>query len=195
MTIFLAKNIMYLYKGVVYYGTGYKYKSWFGDKYIPRPNTYGYGARKKSSGGSSNVRFYAGVGMGGPMMGMGWGGYPYGYGLGWGGWGWGGYNMWSQMAYNQYYYAGQKVMIDHDVVEEQPIDLQNIYNNRVEGIVVTETARRNDPMKPVILDNKQAVPNDLYVDENGQIFRRDDSGTWYQQKAGDWVRSEKTFND
>ena len=74
----------FLYHGVVFYGTGYKYKSWYGNKYIPRPNTYGYGAKQKSGLGSGNVQFYASAGMGGPMMGMGFGGYPYGWGLGMG---------------------------------------------------------------------------------------------------------------
>ena len=176
----------FLYHGVVYYGTGYRYKSWFGDKYIPRPSTYGYGAKKKSSG-SSNVQFYAGVGYGGPMMGMGYGGYGYGgYGYGYGmGMGYGGYGMWNQMAYNQYYYQGQTVMVDHDVVEEKPIDLKNIYNNRSEGIIRTETARRNDPLKPVIIKEGN-TPHHMYADEEGDLFRQDEDGIWYERRDSGW---------
>jgi hypothetical protein len=188
----------FLYKGVVYYGTGYKYKSWFGDKYIPRPNTYGYGAKKKSAGASSNIQFSAAAGMGGPMMGVGFGGYPYGYGYGYGmGFGYGGYygyGMWNQMAYNQYYYAGQKIMVDQDVVEKKPIDLENLYNNRAEGIVITETARKNDPMKPIILKDREAVPNELYVDQDGTLYRQDDQGRWFEQTTGGWRQTEKTIN-
>jgi hypothetical protein len=183
---------------VVYYGTGYKYKSWFGDKYIPRPNTYGYGAKKKSAGASSNIQFSAAAGMGGPMMGVGFGGYPYGYGYGYGmGFGYGGYygyGMWNQMAYNQYYYAGQKIMVDQDVVEKKPIDLENLYNNRAEGIVITETARKNDPMKPIILKDREAVPNELYVDQDGTLYRQDDQGRWFEQTTGGWRQTEKTIN-
>ncbi len=181
-----------LYHGVVYYGTGYRYKSWFGDKYIPRPSTYGYGARKKSSG-SSNIQFYAGVGYGGPMMGVGFGGYGYGMGLGMG-MGYGGYGMWNQMAYNQYYYQGQSVMVDHDIIEEKPIDLLNIYNNRSEGIIRTETAPRNDPMKPVILKDREAAPYHLFADEDGELFRQDSEGYWYERKQSEWVKTDKSIN-
>jgi hypothetical protein len=176
----------FLYQGVVYYGTGYKYKSWFGNKYIPRPNTYGYGVRKKSSRATSNVRFYAGAGMGGPMMGLGYGGYPYGYGYRIG---YGGYGMWNQMAYNQYYFAGQSVTVDRDVIEQKPIDLTNIYNNRVEGILRTETARRNDPMNPVILKNHDAVPKNLYADEHGNLYRQDEKGNWYKKNGSSWDKT------
>ena len=164
-----------------------KYKSWFGNKYIPRPNTYGYGAKQKSTQQSSNVSFYAGVGMGGPMMGMGYGGYRMGYG-GYG-MGYGGYGMYNQMAYNQYYYAGQKVMVDHNVVEEKPIDLENLYNNRVEGIVITETAIKNDPMKPIILNDRKAVPNELYADQDGKLYQQDEQGIWYEQQESGWVKA------
>lgn len=193
----------FLYHGVVYYGTGYRYKSWFGNKYIPRPNTYGYGAKQKSAQGDGpNVSFHAGVGMGGPMMGMGYGGYPYGMGMGYGGYyggygGYGGYgySTWNQMAYNSYYYAGQTVQVDHDIVEEKPIDLENIYNNRVEGIVISETARKNDPMKPVILKDRNVAPHDLYADEEGNLFRQDEQGMWYERKGSEWVETDKQISN
>ena len=188
----------FLYHGVVYYGTGYRYKSWFGNKYIPRPNTYGYGAKQKSGQGKSNISFYAAAGMGGPMMGMGFGGYPYypygGYGMGYGGF-YGGYGMYNYAAYRQRYYAGQKMQIDRDVVEEKPIDLQNIYNNRVEGIVITETVQRNDPMKPVILQDKNIVPIHLFADEDGTIYRKDEQGIWYEQTANGWTKTEKNISN
>ena len=189
----------FLYQGVLCYGTGYKFKSWFGNTYIPRPSTYGFGTRKKSTKKKSNVSFHAAVGPGGPMMGVGFGGYPgFNYGLGFGpggfyphfGYGWGGYNpyygfgayqAWNNMAYNQFYYAGQTDKVYADVVEEKPIDLTNIYNNRPEGIIRTENAIRNDPMKPIILEEKKEVPSDLYVDEDGKIFKLDRQGNWYEQ--------------
>jgi hypothetical protein len=177
----------FLYHGVVYYGTGYKYKSWHGNQYIPRPSTFGHGAKKKSSE-SPNISFYAASGFGGPMMGMGFGGYPYGWGwgLGYGGYyGPWGYNMMNQAANNQYYYAGQTDKVYADVIEEKPLDLQNIYNNRKEGIIITETVRRNDPMKPVILKDR---PHHLYASENGVIFRQDRKGNWYELDGDDWNR-------
>ena len=153
------------------YGTCYKYKSWNGDKDIPAPNAYTQGAKKKSGNGP-NISFYASSGYGGPMMGPGFYGPYGGYGMGYGGYGYG-YGMYNQAAYNQYYYAGQTVTIDHEVVEEKPIDLENIYNNRKEGIVITETVQRNDPMKPVVIEH---TPDDLYTDKDGKVYQLDRQG-------------------
>ena len=123
-----------------------------------------------------------GVGFGG--YGMGYGGYG-GYGMGMGYGGYGGYGMWNQMAYNQYYYQGQTVEIDHDVIEEKPIDLENIYSNRSEGIIRTETAPRNDPLKPVILKGVNA-PYHMYANKNGDVYRQDEAGIWYEQSNSGW---------
>lgn len=169
----------FLYHGIVVYGTGYKYKSWNGDKYIPAPNAYTQGAKKKTGNGP-NISFYASSGYGGPMMGPGFYGPYGGYGMGMG---YGGYGMYNQAAYNQYYYAGQTLTVDHDVVEEKPIDLENIYNNRKEGIVITETVQRNDPMKPVVIEH---TPDDLYTDKDGKMYQLDRQGNWLELTADGW---------
>ncbi len=169
------------YEGVVVYGTGYKYKSWYGDNYIPGPAAFGQGAAKKPAK-TPNISFYASSGYGGPMMGPGYYGRPYGgYGMGYG-YGYG-YGMPSQYSYNQNYYAGQTVTIDHDPVEEKPIDLMNIYNNRKEGIIITETIQRNDPMKPVMLEH---APTDLYTGKDGRMYQLDRHGNWLEQTPDGW---------
>ncbi len=181
----------FLYHGVVYYGTGYRYKPWYGNKYIPRPSTYGHGAKKKSKKGP-NISFYASTGYGGfggyPGMGF---GHPYG---GWGGYGYGGYGMTNTMAYNQYYYQGQQVEVDHGVVEEKPIDPINIYNNRTVGIIKTETTRRNDPSHPVILNvGNPETSDNIFADKDGNLFRQDDDGIWYERNNSAWVETDKSM--
>ena len=79
------------------------------------------------------------------------------------------------------------------MVEEKPIDLANIYNNRVEGIIVTETIRKNDPMKPVILKDRKVVPHDLYVDENGAIYKKDSEGNWFERNGDSWGENLKRY--
>ena len=55
----------YVYRGTVFYGTGYRYSPWYGSYYYPRALTYGYGAYYTSS--------------------LGW---SFSYGLSFGGYGW-----------------------------------------------------------------------------------------------------------
>ncbi len=186
----------FLYHGVVYHGTGYRYKPWYGNRYIPRPSTYGHGAKKKSKN-SPNISFYASSG-GFPSMGYygrpyGMGGYYGGYGGYYGGYGgYYGYGMSNQMAYNQYYYQGQTVAVEHEEVEQKPIDPVNIYNNRTEGIIKSETAKRNDPMKPVhIIENDTATPYNMYSDKKGNLYRRDNEGKLYELKNSVWHEIEE----
>ncbi len=152
----------FLYHGTVYHGTGYLYKPWYGTKYISRPSTYGHGAKKKKKG--PNISFYASSGgFGYPMM---------------------GYGMGNQAAYNQYYYQGQSLTVDHEV-DEKPIDPVNIYNNRKVGVIKTETVRRNDPMNPVILKNKG---ESIYTDADGALYKQDEDGVWYEQRGAEWYK-------
>lgn len=178
------------FDGVVVYGTGYRYKSWYGDNYIPGPNMYNSGVAKKPK--APNISFYASSGYGMAMApgfyGGPYGAYGMGIGMGYGVWPYG-YGMNNQYAYNQHYYAGQSVTIDHDPVQEKPLDLQNIYNNRKEGIIITETVQRNDPMKPVMLEH---IPEDLYTDKDGKIYQMDRQGNWLVSTENGWVKVDQS---
>jgi hypothetical protein len=169
----------FLYRGVVYFGTGYRYKSWHGSKYFPTPSTYGSGAKKKKSNVTVTVSVGYGYGYPGMM-------YPgYGYGYGYGGY-WGGYG------YNSMFSKTETVSFNDEAPTEKPIDLVNIYNNRKLGIVNTETARRNDPMKPVILpDNSETAPFHMFADSDGNLYRQDQNGATYQRKDNDWQLTDK----
>ncbi len=84
----------YPYGGVVVYGTGYRYPSWFRTHYYPRPCTFGYAARYHVHHGGWSFS----VGWGGPCwlsLRIGFGGWvsrgAYGVHCGGGWWGYGGY--------------------------------------------------------------------------------------------------------
>jgi hypothetical protein len=84
----------YAWDGVVVYGTGYRYPSWCGRVYYPRPCTFGYAAHYRHHHHGWGYR----VGCGGPWawlnIRIGWGGWStgaYGYSCGGGWWGYGGY--------------------------------------------------------------------------------------------------------
>ncbi len=191
----------FLYHGVVYYGTGYKYKPWYGSRYIPRPTTYGNGAKKKPV--NVTVSVSAGYGMGYPGMGYGYGmGYPgMGYGFGgypgmypYGGYEGGVYNSIdpNEASYSTLSYRSETVTFNNDNNKrEKPIDPKNIYNNRKIGIIKTEDAQRDDPMKPIILEyNNESAPFHMYADQNGNLYRQDQDGTTYERKDADWQKTK-----
>lgn len=102
--------------------------------------------------------------------------------------------MTNAMGYNQYYYQGQQVEVDHGVVEKKPIDPINIYNNRTVGIIKTETTRRNDPSNPVILkDGISETSDNIFADKDGNLFRQDADGIWYERNNSEWVETDKSI--
>jgi hypothetical protein len=165
----------FLYHGVVYFGTGYRYKSWYGSMYIPGPYTYGYGTKPRKK---SNVNVYVSYGYGG------YGGYGYpgygGYGYGYGGYGFG------HTYVNPQFYMNQ-TPVDHGNIERKAMDPNNIYNNRSVGIIKTETAIRNDAMKPLILNDK--TPPQIYADKDGKLYSQDEEGNWYVLNGDNWQKT------
>ncbi len=161
----------FIYHGIVVFGTGYRYKSWYGNLYIPGPYTYGYGTKAKKK---SNVNVFVSYGYG--YGGYGYGGYPYGgYGYGFG-----------NTYVNPQFFMDQ-TPVDHGTVERKAIDPLNIYNNRSVGIIKTETALRNDATKPIILDNN--TPARMYADKDGKLYSQDDLGNWYIQNGSNWNKT------
>ncbi|MDZ7605905.1 MAG: hypothetical protein U5K79_10050 [Cyclobacteriaceae bacterium] len=158
----------FLYKGVVFYGTGYRYKSWYGKKYIARPMTYGQPEANKK-GPNITVYSYSGYGYG-----------PYGY-----------YSGWNAFAYDQQYFQGQSVTVDHNLPTQKAIDLENIYKNRQSGILYSETVKRNDPLKPVPVAELPSDSPQLYVDKKGNLYQYDAQGRWQIRMDGKWVPAEK----
>ena len=190
----------FVYQGCLFYGTGYRYKPWYKSKYVPRPQTFAFGVVRKPS--KSNVRVTVSVGYG----------YGYGgYGGGYGGYGRGfGYpGFYSPYGYYGGYgvgygsYSTAVISGNYEIktgTEEKPLDPVNIYNNRNQGIVGTTKVRRNDPFE-ILPENQQgkdggwAPPANLYSDGSGEVYKKDDEGTWFKRSDGVWVKTVgKPFN-
>ncbi len=139
--------------------------------------TYGQPEANEKKGPNISFYAYSGPGYGG------WGYGPYGYNSGW-----------SAAMYQQNYYQGQSVTVDHQVPTSKSIDLENIYKNRQSGILYSETVRRNDPLKPVPVAVLADDAPQLYVDKNGYLYQYDSMGNWQIRTDGKWVPTEKPMD-
>ena len=164
----------FLDQGCILYGTGYHYKPWYKSKYYSRPMTFAFGVNRRYS--KSNITIGVGVGYGGYP-----GFYaPYGYGYGFGSYGYASLN--GNFEYKKGY-------------ERKPFDPNNIYKNRSQGVIVTESVRRNNPYE-VLAPEKQdengkwMPPANIYSTSNGDVYKKDDSGNWFKRADGAWVKSQ-----
>ena len=172
----------FLFQGCLFYGTGYRYKPWYKSKYYTRPMTYSFGTTRRPR--KSNVNVTVGVGYG---YGFGYPGMysPYGY--------YGGYGM-GFGTYRSATFTG-----NYDIkpgYEKKPFDPVNIYNNRVQGILGTKQADRNDPFREEPLAAQQTKegrwvpPANLYSDQSGDLYKQDQEGAWYLRQDGVWVKTK-----
>ena len=179
----------FLYQGCLFYGTGYHYKPWYKSKYYSRPLTYSFGVNR--TGGDSKVSISVGVGYGYGYPGFrgGYGGYR---GYGYGGYGYGGYGY----GFGSYSSATLNGNFEYKKgYERKPLDPVNIYNNRNQGVVNTAQVRRNDPFA-ILPDNQQAAdgsyipPTNLYSDQAGSVYKKNNEGEWQKRIDGVWVLTD-----
>jgi len=179
-----------VHQNIVVYGTGYYCSPWIGAYWWGCPATYGYGASL----------FWAPWGGWGFGFGFGWGwaawGGPWGWGWGpgpfWGPWHWhGGYwghhHGWGPRGRggypNNYYHrwgsaATNPAAADRVGVAPQPITRGATFNSSTGKI--TGAARNN------------VSSNNVYADDSGNVFRRQDSGQWQQHSGGNWNNLESS---
>ena len=159
----------FAYHGCVVYGTGYWYQPWYHHYYYPRPVTWGFGVHWNPYTGWG---FSFGISFGW----VGWGFHPY---RGW----WGprgfypGYRHGYYHGYRHGYYHGYRRGAAAGYYAGRRAAYNNVYRYRANnGVIRTGTPRQarnlNTKARPV---NR---PNNVYTDKNGNIYKRNQGGSW-----------------
>ncbi len=193
----------YIHHGVVVYGTGYYYRPWYRHYYYPRPFTYGFSVHYSTYyGWSFGYSFYHGP-------------FSFHFGYAWGPPRYGGW--WGPPRYRPPYYRpphhrpppqrppGHRPPANRPPVAKPPIAKPpsggkpgqppsnrptngNLYDKRpgqpTGDRIRTATADRKD-QRPA--GKPAALPNDVYTDRQGNVYRKGQNG-WEQRQGGQWQR-------
>ncbi len=195
----------YVYRGCVYYGTGYYYRPWHRQYYYSRPVTYGYRVHYDPYNG---WRFAYGA----TYHGYRWVRHSYDYHSQYHGyWGPGGYKYGYHYAndyryhdtynraYHRGYYQGQQAArrqsnytntrTTNNVYVYRPNGVSRTgnssYNPRTgERVTVNQTSTRRAP-------SSTSRNNNVYTDRTGNVYRRTSNGNWEQRNNGSWVADSR----
>jgi len=168
----------YYYRGSVVYGTGWHYHPWYGPYYYPRYPTWGF-----------HVTYNPWYGWG---VGVSWTNGPFRFTFSSHGawWGVGGYRPYPRpVVYGGY--RKTNINIDNSINigagRNRPETRPNIYNR-------PENRARNVE-RPAVPSNRQARPasniqNNVLTDRSGQVYLRNDDGSWRQRENGQWTQAQ-----
>ncbi len=189
----------YVYRGCVYYGTGYYYRPWYRTYYYPRHITYGFRVHYNPYSGwafsygpvyrkynwvrYSHTRYHSYQGYWGP------GGYRHTYRNAH-------YHGYYQ-GYKRGYYQGVKDSRQYShttTTSRKTTTYNNVYVNRTGGVTrtgrTTYNPRTGEKVTVSHTTTRQAKPasrsNNVYTDRNGNVYRRTSSGNWEQRSNGSW---------
>jgi hypothetical protein len=173
----------YPLNGVVVYGTGYRYQPWYRQRYVPRPSTFGFAANYHPYSGRWGFSF--GLASGGGQT---WIAAPEKAHADGGWFGYGGYRP-SQAPTTL---KINRTIIDTNNVHRATYDV-NVYQRRKDlhpetrGIrpYVSAPPRENPNRKPPVAQNDELKSNNVYVNQQGDVYRRTDSG-WQKREGDDW---------
>ena len=170
----------YVYRGCVYYGTGWYYRPWYGVHYYPRPVTYGFNVswNPYTGWGFSYSMSYGWmtIGWGAPYYGW-WGpaGYRHGYHYG--------YHRGYHRGYRAGYYAGANASRPRPTpYSSGRVASNNVYRNNTRGVRSTgntyydpKTGNRIASSGPSQRPSTQPAnrANNVYTDRDGNVYRRD----------------------
>lgn len=164
----------YVYGGTVVYGTGYYYPYWYGTTYYARPATWGFHVRWNPWTGWTFGFSYSN----GPFT------FHIGFGR-WGGW-WGprGYYPYRR-GYRRGWRAGY--VAGYRSAQMRNARRDNIYNRPGNSDRNRPSAMPADRQQPVRAQNRD---NNVYADQNGNIHRRNQDGSWDQRAGDNWSPSQ-----
>jgi hypothetical protein len=174
----------YTYGGCTVYGTGWDYRSWYGESYYPWQSTWGFHSAYNPWTGSWGF----GVGWSnGPVtitIGVaGWGSY-YG-GAGW--FGVGGYYPHPRAyPYPGYTRPGSGVYEGHipwGASSVGGVPSYNVYGRSYNADRVVQGYGASSGRQPRYASG---AANNVYADPSGNVYRRTQNGSWEQRVAGGW---------
>ena len=179
----------YIYHGVPVYGTGWYYRPWWGPyHYYPRYRTWGFSVRYNPWYGWSFGFSYST----GPFT------FSFGYG-GWhrGGW-WGpagyrGYRRGYHRGWHHGYRAGTRAGYNAGYRSAKRDTARNLYSSGYNADRVAHTRDRRTAAATGAVAGKTPTTaanraNNLYTDKNGNVYRRQQDGSWQQHAKGDWKK-------
>lgn len=167
----------YVGEHTVVYGTGWHYPCWHGNTWYPRPVTWGCGVRYNTSTGNWRFR----LGEGGPCAWMGlnyhsdWKGHAVSVGVG--GW-WGGVG-----------YRHADVDVHRNLSFATHVDqhaVHNIYAREPQRLAPA-VHQRLPQQVPARAPDRRA-PDNVYVDHQGNTFRKPSEGGWETHTPQGWKK-------
>jgi len=168
----------YVYEGVIVYGTGWYYPSWYATYYYPRPATWGFHVRWNPWWGWSFGFSY------------GWGPFRFHVGFGaprgwWGPVGWRGYRRGYYRGWHHGYRAGVRAgaRAGYRTGQRDAYRRNNIYRDQRNQDRNAPRAEAQDRRRP---DVDRSRENNIYTDRAGNVHRRNDDGTWQQREGDGW---------
>jgi hypothetical protein len=173
----------FVYGGVVVYGTGYHYDPWKGQRYIPRPTTYGFAAYYDPGSGHWGFGFALATGGGALWVGDS-AKQPERHSTWFGN---GGYRP-SVLPHDFHPVARPE---EHPVAPPRDLYARDLYQNRKDvrpEYTPPPQERQYNPQpekRPVVAAAPPQNHDDLYTDQHGNIFRNTPQG-WQQQDNNQW---------
>jgi hypothetical protein len=179
------------YRGVIVYGTGWRYRGWYGTVYYPRPSTWGFAVRYNPWNGWS-------FGM---SWSSGWLGISSGWGQGWGGWGPGHPGFWHHSSTGGWFGPGGYRPLrppqwrpPYRPVGPQPWPGRggNLYNRpdhawlHPRPVLPVRPGPGGGTLPPVPLRPDRRRPNNVFVDPEGTVHRNT-GGNWEQRQGRNWT--------